>query len=481
VPALLLLCATQFILVLDVSVATVALPTIRDELGFSAEDLQWIITGYALTFGGFLLLGGRAADLLGRRRVFVAGLALFVAASLLAGLAQSAVMLVGARLLQGLGGALVSPAALSLLTTTFAEGPARNRAMGVWGAVAAGGGAAGLLLGGVLTELLSWRWVFLVNVPIGAAVLALAPRLLTESRSPDRSRIDVFGALLATGALLLLVFGLTSGEREGFGAPVTLLCLAVGVLLLVAFVAVERRTAHPLVPLGIFRRASLDGANIVFLAVSAVIAGMSFFGTLYLQGTLGFSPIETGLAFLPTTLTIMVVSAVVARVVDRTGPRALLAAGALLMLAGMLLLSRLSADGDYLADALPGFLLTALGLGLSFTTGMLAATAGIGEAEQGLASGLVNTSQQIGQALGLAVLATVAAAVTGGAEADPSALVDGWATAFLVGAAFALIALVAALTLVGGRPDAPRVRPALVATSGQTSGCWAGATSGGRP
>jgi MFS family permease len=350
--------------------------------------------------------------------------------------------------------------------------------MGVWGAVAAGGGAAGLLLGGALTQLVSWRWCFLINVPVGGLVLALAPRVLDESRSSDRAGIDVVGALLATGGLLALVFGLTRGEREGFGEVVTVACLAGAVALLAAFVAVERRRPHPLVRLGIFRRASLDGANLVFLASSAVIAGMSFFGTLYLQGTLGFSPIQTGLAFLPTTLVIMAVSAVVARVIGRTGPRPLLIAGAVLLGAGMVLLSGLSADGSYLTDALPGFVTTAGGMGLCFTTGMLAATAGIPESEQGLASGLINTSQQIGQALGLAVLATIAGAVADGASGPAGAAqVEGWSAAFVASVGFAVVALLAAVLLVRGRrgPAADALRPVRVtATSGQTSGCWAG-------
>ena len=455
-PALALLCAVQFMVVLDVSVVNLALPSVAADLGFSEAGLQWIVSVYALTFGGFLLLAGRAADLFGRRRFFMVGLALFTLSSLACGLAPSPTALVVARAAQGLGAAVVSPAALSLLTTTFREGEERNRALGFFGAVAAGGGSAGLLLGGAIVGSLGWEWVFFVNVPIGAAAIALAPVLLRESR--DRSgaaRLDLLGALTVTAGLVLLVFGLSRVEGVGFGSPQVLLALALAVALVAAFRIIEGRVAAPLVPFRVFRSRTLTGANLVVLASSAVVGGMTFFAALYMQVVLGYSPFANALAFLPITLLIMGISTLGARLIGRVGIKPMMVAGMASLTAGMLLLSRLPVDGAYLSDLLPGFLFFAAGMGLTFTTSIIAATAGVSDAEQGLASGLVNTAQQVGTALGLAVLATVAAARTGGlagAGEAPSAgdLVAGYGWAFVVGALIALAGALVAIFVVRG-------------------------------
>jgi EmrB/QacA subfamily drug resistance transporter len=447
--ALLVLCMAQFMLVLDIAVVNVGLPSIQADLGFSPESLQLVVTAYTLTFGGLLLLGGRAADLLGRRRMFLVGLAVFTAASLLCGLAQSDTMLIVSRALQGIGGALLSPAALSLLITTFTEGSERNRALGLWAAVGAGGAAVGLLVGGVLTDLANWRWVFLINVPIGAAVAFAVPRILPATQAPGSGRIDYYGAGVATAGLMALVYGLSRGEQYSFSAPLTVGLLAAAVVLLCAFVVVEQRVAEPLVPFRIFRARTLTGANVaIFLAVSVMLS-MTFFLTLYFQQVLGFSPVETGLAFLPVSLILGTVARVAAGTVERTGARPLLLTGFVFLVAGMLYLSRVSADGSYLADGLPGMALISVGMGLVFPVATVAATAGIAAHEQGLASGILNTSQQVGGAVGLAVLATVAsAAAKSGASSPAVAATDGFEAAFLVSAGIALTAAVAAFFLV---------------------------------
>ncbi len=446
--ALVLLCMAQFMLVLDIAIVNVALPAIQADLRFAREDLQLVVTAYALTFGGLLLLGGRAADLLGRRRLFVAGLAIFTLASLVCGLAPSAVLLVAARALQGVGGGLVSPAALSLLTTIFPEGRDRDRALGVWSALAAGGGAAGLLLGGVLTGLVSWRWVFLVNVPVGAMVLAFSPRALPVGRAEGGGRIDAAGAAAATAGLVALVYGLDRGGQEGFGAGDVIALLAAAAVLLAAFVAIERRAPEPLLPFGLFQRRTLAGANLATLLLSAVILGVNYFLTLYFQQVLAYSPIETGLAFLPMTLVAALASGVAARLVGGVGARPLLAVGMVALCAGAGLLGQVTPRAGYLG-ALPGMLLVAIGLGLGFTVGILAATAGVDARQQGVASGILGTSQQVGGAIGLAVLTAVAGAVTGSAPGPLSqALTDGFRAAFLVAAGFAGAALLAVGALV---------------------------------
>lgn len=457
-----LLCTVQFMLVLDNAIANVALPLIQADLGFSVGSLQYVVSLYALTFGGFLILAGRAGDLFGRRRFLLAGLAVFSLASLLCGVAQSEGALLAGRALQGLGGALSAPAALSLITTTFAEGPRRNRALGVFGAVAAAGASAGLIIGGALTDALSWRWVFYINVPIGAGALLLAPRLIRESRdrSGDRS-LDVPGAVAVTAGLALLVYGVTRGQEVGFGATSTVLLLAGSIALLALFVLIEATVRRPLVPFRFFAQRPVTAANIVAITATGVIAGQAFFSTLYLQQVLGFSPIETGLAFLPVSLSAFVGSGMASRLTSRVGTRFLLAAGLACMGLATLLLSGIEADGSYL-DVLAPFLLFGLGLGLSFVSQTITGTAGVPSGEQGLASGLLNTSQQLGFAIGVAALVTVAVGASEQSTATLLAdrLVAGYSTGYLASAGVALAGVLVALALVpkarpgGGRPPA---------------------------
>jgi len=450
--ALALLCVAQFMVVLDVSIVNVALPSIQEDLGFSEANLQWVVSGYALTFGGFLMLAGRAADLFGRRRFFAIGLALFSLSSLLCGLAPSPTVLVAARALQGLGAALVSPAALSLLTTTFREGEQRNRALGVWGAVAAGGAAAGLLLGGVLTSALGWEWNFFVNVPVGALAVAFVPALLSESRDRTAPRLDLVGAATVTGGLGLLVYGLDVATDAGFASPRALGVLGLALALIVGFCVVEGRVRNPLVPFRIFRSRTLAGADLVTLVLSAVIGAQGFFCTLYMQQILGYSPLVTGLAFLPLTVTIMVAAGVGSTLASRGGAKVTMVSGMALLAIGMVLLARISSDGGYLGVLLPGFVFTALGLGFTFVSATIAGTSGVADGEQGLASGLINTAQQVGTALGLAILVTVAAARTGALAGGnaPSAgdLIEGYRMAFLFGGGLAALGACIALFVV---------------------------------
>ena len=442
--ALALLCAVQFMVVLDISIVNIALPSIQQELGFSQHNLQWVVSGYALTFGGCLMLAGRAADLFGRRRFFMIGLGLFTLASLVGGFAPSQAVLLIARVAQGFGAAIVSPAALSLLTTTFAEGEERNRAMGVWGAVAAGGAAAGLLLGGILTDQFGWAWVFFVNVPVGVLAVALAPMLLIESRNRDAvGRLDIAGAVTITGGLVLLVYGLTQATDVGFGSPRTLGVLGLAMALIVGFRFVEGRVADPLVPFQIFRRRTLTVANLVTILLAAVIASHGFSTTLYLQQVLGYSPIATGLAFLPLTLMIMATAGFGARFIGRLGLRAVVVSGMSLLAVGMGLMTRISAEGRYIGTLLPAFLVIAIGMGMTFVTTTIAATSGVPDNQQGLASGLINTAQQIGSALGLAVMVSLAVARTNillaAGSLPPDALVAGFRAAFAASAGLAAL------------------------------------------
>ena len=447
--ALVLVATAQFVLVLDITIVTVALPTIQRELGFAQAQLQWLVTSYALTFGGFLLLAGRAADVFGRRRMFVGGMLLFGAASLAAGLAVNDVMLVSARAGQGLGGALVSPAALSLLTTIFREGRERNRALGVFGAVASAGGASGLLLGGVLTEWVGWRWVFLINVPIAAAAAIAATLIVREARGPSARRLDLPGAATITLALLGLIYGLTRGERAGFDDGVAVASAAAGAVLAGAFVVVESRAADPLVPFRLFRLPTLVGTDVTSFAVSALVSSTPFFLSLYIQRILGLSPAETGLAFLPMALTIMAASALAARLAEPVGVKPLLLTGLVALIGGSLLLSRISVTGSYASDVLPGMTLFALGLAFSYTTATIGGTAGVPDADQGIAGGLLNTFNQVGGAVGLAVLATIAATVTEGAAVPgDAALVEGLGAAFLAALAFAALGVFTATALI---------------------------------
>jgi EmrB/QacA subfamily drug resistance transporter len=468
---LLLACAAQFMVVLDVAIVNVALPSIQADLGFSQENLQWVISAYALMFGGFLLLGGRAADRLGRRRLFMAGIALFAAASLACGLSQSEATLLIARGAQGLGGAMVSPAALSIILTTFAEGSERNRALAVWGAIAGAGGAVGLLLGGAIVQVLSWRWVFFVNVPIGAAVLLLAPRILPESRGEGvRGGYDVEGATAVTLGTMALVFTLIKANEWGWGSARTLAGLAVAAALLVGFVWIERRHENPLVPLRIFSNRSLAAADATMLLLAAALFGVFFFCSLYLQQVLGYNALKTGVAYLPLSLTVITSSALASRVVDRFTPKRVLVGGLLIATVGFALFTRLQGHGDYAGRVLPAMVVMGVGLGMSFVPITIAATSGVAREDSGLASGLLNTTQQVGGSLGLAVLSAVSTSrITSALHSGstlPAALTHGFTSAFAVSAILCAVAAVVAMVLLPGRHrDAEDVHAATVAMS----------------
>ena len=454
---LILLCAARFMVVLDFSIVNVALPAIQSSLDFSQQNLQWIVSAYALTFGGFLLLGGRAADLFGRRRVFMAGMSLFVLASLAGGLAQSQGVLVTARAFQGLGAAIVSPAALSILTTTFAEGSERNRALSLWGAVAAGGFAAGVLLGGILTDWLNWRWVMFVNVPIGLAVVGFSPMLLSESQAPVATQqTDLVGAATVTAGLVLLVYALVQAPEVGWVAPATILLLLGAIALLSLFVWIESRSPAPLVPLEIFRQRSLTGANLVGALLSAAMASMVFILTLFMQQVLGYSALQTGLAFLPLALAAMVAAPVASQLAGRLGVKLTLVIGMVAAMLGLLLLTGISVQSSLVQDLLPGTVLVGLGIVTGLVSVTIAATSGVSDRDQGLASGLLNTSQQIGSAVGLAILVAVATARTWAiaASAGQSAIATtgGFQAALGVGAGFAALGIVVAVLMIRKSP-----------------------------
>ncbi|HEX4734770.1 MAG TPA: MFS transporter [Thermoleophilaceae bacterium] len=454
-----LVAVAQFMVVLDATVVNVALPTIQTSLGFSEQSLSWVLNAYTLIFGGFLLLGGRLADALGRRRLFIAGIALFSGASLICGVSQSEGMLLVARGLQGLGGAMVSPAALSIILTTFAEGHERNRALAVWGAIAGAGGAVGLLLGGVIVQVLSWRWVFFINVPIGAMVLVLAPRVVPESRSEGVARrgYDVEGAVAITLGTMALVFTLIKADAWGWGSAQTLVGFAGAALLIAAFVVIERRQENPLVPLRIFSNRSLAASDATMLVVAAGLFGVFFFCTLYFQQVLGYNALKTGVAYLPWTLTTIVVSTLASRIVDRFTPKPVLVGGLVLATAGFLLLSRVSGDGDYANHVLPAMIVLGAGLGMTFVPITISATSGVAPGDSGLASGLLTTTQQVGGSLGLAVLSTVSTTRVGNAldagSTLPLALTHGFKGAFIAAAALCAFGLVVALALL---PSPPR-------------------------
>ena len=449
----------QFMVILDATIVNVALPSIQRSLHFSESGLQWIVNAYAITFGGFLLLGGRAGDLLGRRRIFLIGITLFSAASLMNGFAGSSGILIAGRGLQGLGGALIAPAALSVLTTTFAEGRERTLALGVWSAIAVGGGAIGLLLGGVLTSWLSWQWIFFVNVPVGLAAIALAIRFVPESRVENASGgIDVTGAVTVTAGLMVLVYALVNAQSAGWLSLQTLGLTAISVALLATFVVLQRRLRHPLIRLGIFRMRSLTGSNLAMLLVAAGMFAMFFFATIYVQEVLGYSALSAGLAFLPVTAGIIVGAGLSQQLIRRVGVRAVGLSGMTIAAVGLIVLSRIPVAGTYLGDLLPGLMTMSLGMGLTFVPITLIATTNVHSEDAGLASGLLNTSQQLGGALGLAVLSTIAAKATanalGGlghapsAEAAAAALVSGFRLAFFVGALIMLSgAVVLAVTV----------------------------------
>ena len=450
--ALALLSVVQFMVVLDIAIVNVALPSIQVDLGFSEQNLQWVISAYALVFGGFLLLGGRAADLLGRRRIFLVGITLFTVASLLAGFAWSEASLISARALQGLGAAVITPAALSILSTTFTEGRERNIALGVWGAVGGFGAAAGVLLGGILTDLLSWSWIFFVNVPVGVTAFVLAPILLKESRDASVKSFDALGAVLVTGGLSSFVYAITKAGQDGWLAGTTLSFFATALALLVGFVVWEQRHPEPLMRLGVLRIKTVTGANVAGFILGTATFSMFLMLTLYMQQVLGYSPLKTGVGYLAVAGGAIVTSAIAAQIVNRIGVKPALVIGMTSLTAGLVYFTQVSVGGSYLGDLLPGFLLVAVGLGFSFVPISIAALAGIQPAEAGLASGLINTSQQIGGALGIAALSTIATTRTSdalaGGSSHASALVTGFQGAFIAGVIIAGIGIVAALTLI---------------------------------
>jgi EmrB/QacA subfamily drug resistance transporter len=450
--ALALLSAVQFMVVLDIAIVNVALPSIQTDLGFSQENLQWVISAYALVFGGVLLLGGRAADLLGRRRIFLVGIVLFTVSSLLAGLAWSEASLIAARAFQGLGAAVITPAALSILSTTFTEGSERNIALGVWGAVGGFGAAAGVLMGGILTSALSWSWIFFVNVPVGVTAFFLTPVLLRESRDASVKSFDALGAILVTVGLSSFVYAITQAGNNGWTSAKTLSFFAAAAVLLVGFVVWELRHSEPLMRIGILRIKTVSGANVAGFILGTATFSLFLMLTLYMQDVLGYGPLKTGLAYLAVAGGAIVTSAIAAQLVTRIGVKPALLIGMVSLTAGLLYFTQVSVHGSYVGDLLPGFLLIAVGLGFSFVPISIAALAGIEAHEAGLASGLINTTQQIGGALGIAALSTIATsrttdAIDGGAT-QSSALVTGFHGAFWAGVIIAVVGVVATLTLI---------------------------------
>ena len=447
--ALLLLAAAQFVVVLDASIVNVALPSIGKDLQFSQENLSWVVNAYVLVFGGFLLLGGRMADLLGRRRVFIGGLVLFGIASLLGGLSSNEGQLIAARALQGLGAALLSPAALAILTTTFAEGAERNKALGVWGAVAGSGGAAGVLLGGILTDSLGWEWVLFVNTPITLVAAFFAQRVLGESRDESARTFDVLGAVTVTAGLSLLVYTIVKANDVGWGSARTLGFGAVALGLIAVFVLVELRQPQPLVPFRIFSNRTLTGANVTAVFVAMSLFSMFFFVSLYMQQVLGYSPLKAGLAYLPLAVGIILSAGVASALTTRIGFKPVLASGMVLVAGGLVWFAQVSPDGTFLGDVLFPSLLAAVGLGFSFVPLTIAAVSGVKPDDAGLASGLINTSQQVGGALGLAILAAVATGRSANVQGSPAVqLTEGFQAAFLVGAALAVVGAVLTLVLI---------------------------------
>jgi EmrB/QacA subfamily drug resistance transporter len=464
--ALILLCVAQFVVVLDASIVNVALPSIGRGVHFSQQNLPWVVNAYVIAFGGFLLLGGRAADLLGRRRVFMAGLVLVAVASLAAGFAANQGQLIAARAAQGLGAAIISPAALSIVTTLFEDGAERNKALGAWGAVAGSAGAAGVLLGGILTEGLGWEWVLWVNVPVSLIALVLTPGLIQESRSDSATRhFDAAGAVSITGGLSLLAYALLDASSAGWASAKIIGLLALSIALIGIFIVVESRSAAPLVPFRIFRLRTLTGANVVGILLGASLFSMFFFISLYMQQVLGYSPIRAGLSYLPLAVMIIVAAGLGGQFVTRFGFKPILAVGMLFVAGGLAWFSRVSVGGSFVSDILGPSLLAAIGLGLGFVTSTIAAVSGVKAQEQGLASGLINTSQQIGGALGLAVLSTIATTrthdvIASGGSSLPQAVTDGFQSAFLGGAVIAALGFVATLILIRTRDSRAHVEMA---------------------
>ena len=457
--ALVLFALAEFMVILDASIVNIALPSIQHGLHFSKDDLAWVVNAYILTFGGLLLLGGRMADLRGRRHMFIVGLVVFGGASLAGGLSQSQGQLIASRAVQGVGAAILAPAALALVTAIFSEGAERNKALGIWGAVAGSGAAAGVLLGGVLTSGLNWRWVLFVNVPVAIVAALIAPRLLSESRAqPSKRSFDLAGAISVSAGLAVLVYSLIEAQKVGWGTARTVALLALAVVLLGAFVVIELRTSAPLVPFGILRLRAVAGANAVAILVGAALISMFFFLTLYMQEVLGYSAIKAGISQLPLAGTIILAAGLAPRLVARIGPRPVIALGLSLLSAGLIWFAQIPTRGAFVNDLLGPSLLIAVGLGLTYVPMTIASVSGVSESQTGLASGLINTTQQIGGALGLAIAATVANSQTDhylqaahhGAHIVPAALTHGFRAGFLVDAGFAALGILAALTLING-------------------------------
>ena len=467
--ALALVCVAMFMTVLDVSIVNVALPSIGSDLHVADKSLQWVVTAYAITFGGFLLLGGRSGDLLGRRRMFMIGMALFAAASLVCGLSGALGVLIASRAVQGLGAAIISPATLSIITTTFQEGGERNKALGIWGAMGGSGAAAGVLFGGILTKYLGWQWIFFVNVPVGAVVLALTRSVVRESRVPQARRFDAAGAATVTAGLALLVYAISKAQDYGWSSGRTIGELVGAGALLAAFLAVELRTRDPLMPLRIFRTRTLAGANTVALLLGAVIYSNFFLLTLYVQQVLGYSALKTGLTFLATAGTVIPVAGLSQALATRLGPKPVMTFGMALIAGAMAWYAHIPVHGTYAGDLLPGYLMMGFGMAFAFIPVSIAALAGVEEREAGLASGLLNTSQQIGGAIGLAAVATVAtthsAALLAGLGRRPNhadvaaAATSGFDRAFWVLVVLAAIGAAAAAVLVR-RTEVPQAEAA---------------------
>lgn len=448
-------CVAQFMVVLDISIVNVALPDMRHDLHMSQNGLAWVLNAYTLTFAGFLLLGGRAADIWGRRRLFLIGVTLFSAMSLLGGLAQSGSQLIIARGLQGLGGAVLAPATLTILTATFTDPRARTRALGIWSAVAGAGGATGVLAGGVLTDLLSWRWILFINVPIGVLVFVVARFAVRESRAEgERPTLDWAGAFTVTGGLVALVYAIVSTDTHAWASRSVIAYLAIGSALIAAFVVVESRHRHPLVPLRLFSSRAVSGANLIMVLIGSVMFSLFFFLSQYLQDVRGYSPLRTGVAFLPMPLAIIIGTQLSSRLVGRLGSRTLLVAGPLISAAGLLLLSRVHADSGYLAIGVPGAIIT-FGIGMSFVPVTLSAVGGVDVRDAGLASGLINTTRQIGGSLGLAVLLTIAASRSHALAGSGAGVAEtgGYTRAWAISAAFLVLASAIALIVL---PSAAR-------------------------
>jgi EmrB/QacA subfamily drug resistance transporter len=443
---LVIVCIAQFMVILDATIVNVALPSIQHGLHFTASGLQWIVNGYTLVFGGFLLLGGRASDLLGRQRLFVAGVFVFTIASLINGVAQSSGMLIGGRALQGLGAALVSPAALSIVTTTFDEGAERTKALGVWSAIAAGGGAVGLVLGGLLTETLSWRWIFFINLPIGLIAVALSLRYISNSRAEERpATADVAGAVTVTGGLLVLVYAIVKAQAYGWVSGRTLGLAAVAVALLSAFVVIELRSKAPLIRLGLLKLRSLSSSNIAMLFVGAGIFSMFYFASIYLQEVRHYGALRAGFAFLPFTFGIVIGAVLSQQLIRRIGIRNVSTIGMVAGAAGLLYFTQLTTHSSYLGGVFPSIAVMSIGMGMTFVPLTLLATTNVDAGDAGLASGVFNTSQQVGGALGLAILSTLATSRTTHllhtGVSQGSALTRGYHVAFTVGAAMLLAAI----------------------------------------